>query len=552
METGEEIKAAKSVLQILLKARKNLRLYPANNPVYIKTIEEGFEKFNLFFQVSDSLIFRIRLYDMYYQDELVYHNTDQKNENLSFFLFKDGLREITFSKNLPIEELEAFLKIISMDFDQEVLDDDIVTLLWEKDFSYIRYVVEDEILGDDDYETRAVASAQEQKTDPGSFLAAYDDAVATETPNPAPAIISLTESDLQKLASEIEDDAEDKLDKFMTIIFEIFYKAKSINEVADVAGFFNSAIEYAVRKGNIPVVTRTLEKLSRILDNDRVNETVKQHIRSVFLFAGSRPVIDLVGRYFDSGLKPDPKPFQELIRFFDKEAITPLMELLGELESIHARKVMIDALVFLCPKSLLTVTKGLGHPKWYVVRNIIYILRESKDSRAVEYLLRTAYHPDARVRKEVIRALGELGDVRVLPVLQSFLNDPDMQTRLLAVRALGSLSLEPARTVLMDKISEKAFNDKEFNEKKEFFHVLAAWKDKELIDYLIKILAKTALFGGEKGYENRACAAYSLGLIGDRRALPHLYKYREARNKLLRDFSETAIQRIEDESRVQG
>jgi len=31
-----------------------------------------------------------------------------------------------------------------------------------------------------------------------------------------------------------------------------------------------------------------------------------------------------------------------------------------------------------------------------------------------------------------------------------------------------------------------------------------------------------------------------------------LFKYREARNKLLRDFSETAIQRIEDESRVQG
>ncbi|MFZ2630412.1 MAG: HEAT repeat domain-containing protein [Desulfosalsimonadaceae bacterium] len=552
METGEDIRAARDVLQALLKARKNLRLYPANNPLYVKTIEESFEKFNRFFQFGDQLLFRVRLHDIYYQDELIYHNTDQRNENLSFFLFKDGLRELTFQKKMPVEELASFLKIISLDFDQEILDDDVVTLFWERDFSCIRYLVEDEILSDDDEEARAFAAVKDKKTGPGSFQAAYDDAVAVETKRPNPAIVSLTDSDLQKLFLELEDDAKDKIDKFMTIIFEIFYQAKTGKEMEDVAGYFNSAIEYAVRQGNIQAVTATLERLSRISQNDRVNDIVKQHIKSVFHFAGSGPIIELLGRYFDSGQKPDPKPFRELIRFLDKDSIPPLMDLLGSLESIHARKVIIDALVVLCPKGLLTITKGLASPKWYVVRNIIYILRESKDGRAVEYLLKTVGHPDARVRKEVIRALGELGDSRILPTLQSFLDDPDMQTRLVAVRALGSLSSEPAKTTVLEKISDKSFNNKDFNEKKEFFHVLASWKSKELVDFLIKTLTKTVLFGSAKAYENRACAAYGLGLIGDRSALPYLFKYRGTPNRLFREFLETAIQRIENESRLQG
>ncbi len=552
METGEDIKAAKSVLQMLLKARKNLRLYPSNNPIYAKTIEDSFESFNRFFQFEDRLIFRIRLYDMYYQDELIYHNTEQKNDNLSFFLYKDGLRELTFQKKMPVEEMTSFLKIISLDFDQEVLDDDVVTLFWEKDFSYIRYVVEDDVLSDDDYESQAVTAAKAERTEPVGFRAAYDAAVAVETKIPGPAIISLTDNDMQKLYRELEEDAKDKIDKFMTIIFEIFYKAKTGKEVEDVAGYFNIAIEYAVKKGNIEAVTYVLERLSRIAQSDRINETVKQQIKSVVQFAGSQRILDIVGRYLDAGQKPDPKPFQELMRFFDKDSIPPLMDLLGTLSTIHARKAIIDALVFLCPKGLMTITKGLSSPQWYVVRNVIYILRESRDSRAVESLLKIVGHPDARVRKEVIRTLGELGDSNVLPALRLFLDDPDMQTRLIAVRALGRLSSELAKTAVLEKISDKTFNDKDFSEKKEFFRVLALWKDKDLIDHLTKLLMKTTLFGSAKVYENRACAAYGLGLIGDRSTLPYLFKCRGTRNQLFREFLETAIQRIENESRVQS
>ena len=50
------------------------------------------------------------------------------------------------------------MKIIALDFDREAVDDDIVTLLWEKDFQNIQYIVDEAFLVDvdeEDYETKA-------------------------------------------------------------------------------------------------------------------------------------------------------------------------------------------------------------------------------------------------------------------------------------------------------------------------------------------------------------------------------------------------------------
>ena len=119
MEYGEDIKAAKLVIKMFLKARKNIRMYPANNPVYVNTLKDTFEKFKVFFSFKDRLVLNIRLHDIYYGEELIYHNNEQKDDNLAFFFFKDGLRELTFQKKMPFEEMEVFLKVISLDFRSE-------------------------------------------------------------------------------------------------------------------------------------------------------------------------------------------------------------------------------------------------------------------------------------------------------------------------------------------------------------------------------------------------------------------------------------------------
>jgi hypothetical protein len=98
----------------------------------------------------------------------------------------------------------------------------------------------------------------------------------------------------------------------------------------------------------------------------------------------------------------------------------------------------------------------------------------------------------------------------------------------------------------MDRIADREFREKDFEEKKEHFEVLSKWKDREVLDFFTETIKKKAFFfGGSKVDENRACAAYGLGLLGNKDALQILHKMKGENNKLLREFSYTAIKRLE-------
>ena len=48
MELLDDIRAAKEIVQSLLKAKKTFRMYPETNPMYAKTIEDTHAKFRNF------------------------------------------------------------------------------------------------------------------------------------------------------------------------------------------------------------------------------------------------------------------------------------------------------------------------------------------------------------------------------------------------------------------------------------------------------------------------------------------------------------------------
>lgn len=545
METSEEIKAAKDIIQGFLKSKKILRMYPSNNPIYIKTLEDCFSRFKDFFHYKDELILKIRQNDIYCDSEQVYNNPE-KEDNLALFFFKDGLREVTFKKGVSSEEIEEFLKIISLDFDREVIDDDIVTLFWERDFQNIQYVVDESFLADEeDYETKAVIEAKEKVSEPDNLLKAYEDAIREEDEARDVSIVPLTDKDLQLLFKELEKDSQDKTGKLINILLEMFYMAETKEDYSDIVLFLMNTIEFSIRHGDIQIVTNLLARFKQIIDSKNVDETVKINVRRIMFFCGSAQIINLIGETLDSGQDIEEKPFENFVKFLDNNAIKPFMRILGELKSIHARKIAIDALIFLGPKDIIALSKGLNDSRWYVVRNIIYILRKIGDKRAVDYLLKTVKHGDIRVKKEVIRALGELGGAGVLMPLRDCLDDPDIQVRSASLKALGNIVSEAAKRIIMDKIADKHFKDKDFDEKKEYFEVLSRWKDREVNDFLIRIIKKRIFWGKSKKYENKAGAAYCFGLIGNEDALLILNKCRGSNNKLLREFSYTAIKRIE-------
>jgi uncharacterized protein YozE (UPF0346 family) len=546
MELQDDLKAAKDVIQALLKSKKMIRMYPSNNPIYVKTLEDTYARFRDYFNYRDDLLLKIRQNDIIWENEQIYYNTE-KEDNLALFLFKDGLRELTFRKGLTADEMEEFLKITAMDFEREILDDDIVTLLWEKDFQNIHHIADDVVLADEEnYEVNAVEQVEEVANNPDNILRAYQDAFKEDEVLEDVAIVPLSDKDLQHLMQELERDGEKKTGKLVDILFELMYLAETRTDFDDLSVYFMNAVEYSMVQGDIPMTTSILSRLHDVLNDANVDEEIKKYFRKIISFAGSDPIIKLLGEILDVGQELEDKVIEDLVTHLDRNAVMPLMNILGELKNIHARKVVIEALIYIGPKDIVTLSRGLNDSRWYVVRNIIYILRKISDKRAVEFLLKTVRHADIRVRKEVIRALGELGGGGVFQTLRECLEDPELQIRSAAIRALGTVASEAAKRTIMDRINDKTFKDKDFEEKKEYFEVISRWRDKEVFTFFSEILKKKSFFfGSAKVDEARACAAYGLGLLGNRDAISLLQKFKGENSKLIREFSYTAIKRLE-------
>jgi hypothetical protein len=545
MEITEEIKAAKDVIQAVLKSKKIMRIYPSNNPIYLKTLEDAYSKFKDFFYFNDELQLKIKQNEIYCGTEQIY-SSSEKEDNLALFFFKDGIREITLKKGLTNDEMESFLRVITLDFDTEVIDDDIVTLFWEKDFQNIQYVVDEAVLTDEeDYETSAVNEVKEQANEPDNLMKAYEDAFHEGDLTGETSIIPLSDKDLQSLLEEFEKDAQEKIGKLVNILFEMMYLAETRQDFDDVSVFLMNSIDYAILQGNIHLVTDILSRLKVLFENKNISDEIKKYIKKIMLFAGSEPVIDHLGEFLDSGQDIEEKTFDDFVHYLDKNAILPFMKILGELKNIHPRKIVINALTHLGPKDIMLLSSGLNDTRWYVVRNIIHILRKIGDKKAVDFLLKTVKHGDNRVKIEVIRALGELGGAGVIIALREALDDPEVQVRIAALKALGTVSSEAAKRIILDKITNKNFKDKEFDEKKFYFETISKWRDKEIFDFLVRTLKKKTFFRNTKNDENRACAAYGLGLVGNKDALNILNKYKNEGSKLIQEFTFTAIRKLE-------
>ena len=308
-----------------------------------------------------------------------------------------------------------------------------------------------------------------------------------------------------------------------------------------------NALKHSVEQENIRNVIDSQIRLKQFMGDSNLSGLIKNQARKIRTYISSKNIISLTGSYYDKNQDADKNDFNEFVKLLDEKAILPMISTLGELETIQGRKLFIKALSDLGRKDIKSLISGLNDSRWYVVRNVVYILGKIRDRGVTDHVRGAVKHDDSRVKKEAIKTLGVIGGDNVLGTLYECLAEPDDQIRQSSARALGSIGTEKAKKAVMTEILKKHFNNREFDEKKVFFEVLATWKDNDVYTFLIKAVKKKSLLGGVKQNEYRACAAYGLGLLGDRSAVSTLDKLKNSRVKLLQEYSCSALQRLEND-----
>ena len=139
-----EAAAARELLIVLVKAQKAQRLYQGKGPVLDRLEQELFTKLSAFLERYGPLNLGIREFQILYGEDVVYENK-KRNESLAFLLFRDGLRKLSFDPGVEPRELRSLLESLGRTVVGGNQQHDIVTLLWEQDFSAIRYFAVEEL-----------------------------------------------------------------------------------------------------------------------------------------------------------------------------------------------------------------------------------------------------------------------------------------------------------------------------------------------------------------------------------------------------------------------
>ncbi len=528
---GSAITDKKKVAQFitaLAKARRNIPMYPVSHPMQEQVIDE-FCQVIFPLLAMGSIHLRINQYDILFHDESIYHNRN-RDESLALFFFRDGLRLLSFLQDITREEITSFLQIISMDYEREVIDDDIVTLLWEKDFQHITYVVDETCLSESgSFEHEATEKAKRASGNSSSIMAVYEQASKLESTSDMD-IFPLTNESIQSIVQEVENDPPDKTDMLINMLFEMLRMAQEKYEYEIIASSMKQTLEYAMLNANLGAVNTLLYHVKDISRDTGSSDEVKQYALLADEYVNSEAFIRLFGDVIDKGIEFSDNLIQEFSSFIRIASIPHFILIIGELNRISARRTVIKILSDKGAKDIDLLAKGLSDKRWYVVRNIIFILRKIANESAMNHIIHMTDHYDSRVKKEALRALGEMGTESLLPVITESLNDRDQAVRIAACRAVGQIGTPKSKQLIIKYIQSKGFRDKNFAEKKEIFTILSRWKEKDVIDFLVRIMKKKALFKRAKNNETRAAAIHCLGHTGADNVLQVIEGITKSRN----------------------
>jgi len=529
-EIEEKVKSTKSLIQTFLQTLKAFRLYDANHPILSKFLERLRKDFDHYFGEFDSFSLQIGEHRLYYRGNIVYESEDVK-ESLAFLFYRDGIREIQFSKGLEYKEMIDFLNVVRRSDLLNRMEDDLVTLLWEKDFSYITFTAVDEFMEgtfvpatEEDLikGLEYKGSPEEVKVDEGQTeppsLSVKEGLERAINPAPGQSLVQacqLTSEEKETIDREArQEEQPDYIFILINNLVEILlHLGEDLDAYENMISYFDRVIEYLLEQKEIEKAVALLNSLNQTLDSIMMKDKQIFAIQRILEKSSSPRSIELLGKAMKGNGEVRSEPISEYLRFLTKQAVEPLCLLLGELESGKWRKKICERLTSLCREGIQPLSKFLSNENPMLVCHILFVLGTIGDPSTTDYLEDLVTHRDLRVREETLQILNKFGE-KGKDLMQGFLTDSVSGIRSKAALLLAKSAKGEAVKPLTDIILSENFYKRDYKEKASFFRALGETGAKEVIPLLKGISKKRRLFRREKWNEMRECAVNTLKMLG--------------------------------------
>jgi HEAT repeat protein len=510
-EDEERIKSTKALVQTFLQTVRAYRLYESNHPILTKFLDRLRNDFDHYFDQFNSFSLQVGEYRLFYHGKVVYESEDLK-DSLAFFFYKDGIREIRFYSGLEMGEIVDFLNIVRRGDTVNRLEDDLVTLLWEKDFQHIDFTSVDEFLeGGTSFVPEAKGDSTVDSTKESERESAQEETVPPLPRQPLVQACQLDADEIEEIDREVQQ--EQQPEYAYTLIDNLIEIMLHLGEDADayenMISYFERMIVSSLEQKEIEKAATLLKRLSATMESMGLKDKQILAIRRILESSSNSRSVELLGEIMKNDGAVDSESILGYLQFLTKQAIDPLCLLLGKLESSQWRRVICDLLIELSREDIQPFSKFLSNRNPFLICHILYILGEIKHPSTVKYLADLVTHEDLKVREETLKVLTVFRkDGKDL--LQRFLKDPSPRNRSKASLVLAKTARGEAAKPLMEIIFAPDFYRRDYEEKASFLQALAETGAEEGVEVLKKIATKKRWFQKAKWGEMRLCATHTL------------------------------------------
>jgi len=553
----EELKSVKDVLLQLTKTAKTLKIYLPNNPIYQRFLQELQSRFDGHLREYETLRLKIKQYAIYYKGRSVYENTNRL-ESLAFKLSVDGVRELTFLEGIDKDEITSLLEIIGREYDPSNPDDDMVTLLWERHFTHINYLVASDFIQETIMPTRpqevvtfeklVEKEKSQMKPMAASVQTTLQEYLGPKMADQASQIFVLSEEEVASIKQQMKvEKYANPISTLVGILAVILRIEKDDAAFAEMVEILDNVLETLMLRGDFWHSKKILQLFHELMEPQR-NLPESQRLRLIQGIdrAGDPQRIHALEPVLNQWGAKETDQVYEFWLLLNKNALLPLIELLGRLTQLKMRRVICEALIHLGKEDIEPLIQKLSDPRWFVVRNVVYILGKIGQDKVLENFRKLINHNEVKVRKELLHTLDGMKDNRAQELLVGFLNDPESSLRILAIRSLASYNYQGALEPLKNMIEEREFVIRDLYEKKEIFEALGKIGGSSMVPKMRKLIRQggSAWFKKAIKEELGLCAVITLKRIGTEDAVAALQEGQNLSSKVIREACLKALSEI--------
>ncbi|HVT38113.1 MAG TPA: HEAT repeat domain-containing protein [Gemmatimonadaceae bacterium] len=559
------------MLRQLDKTVRAHQLYLRNNPTYLKSLELLRAAFVGVWAETEAITIQVTDSEFKWYGITVHVHAEKASDSLPWTLFKDGLREFTLTAGFEEAEIEALLDIIPRVRKAQDHEDDLLTLLWEREFTHLTYRYID------------VSSEPGLPIDPGAEAGRWPVTPGIVVEDPKLALDELAggaDADRKPGGNGGEAAAESpsgvvRMEEFDSTLYFLD---------ADEIDYLRSETEREYATDVRQLVINSLLDILEGQSEPTVRQEVAQHLGVITLHL-------LAARHFASvahllrelsttlervqGLPPDVRSKLEQLpdRLSEPQALSQLIEAMDAAESLPGSEDLADLFGQLRPAALGTVLSWLRLTQNAKLKPLLEAAAERlaqsntaelvrligaedagvameavrragglKAQAAVPALAKALGLPDREFRVTAVAALVEIGTPSAMQVLEKALEDPERDVRVTAVKALAQRAYKPALPRVSHLVKAKEIRDVDRTERVALFELFGTICGDSGVPYLDDLLnSRGGLFSRKEHPDIRACAAIALGKVGTTRAEDALQKALAEKDVIVRSAVSRAL-----------